>query len=334
MLNYLNSQTKDERHIMAVNADKTARWKADVLQSVDMYNDWFMVFAPKAYRDTRVRTAIDVENALKWTSNLTNIQPHLLRQYPGILSMLRMTTAPPIARDRLSGLAGVSRNLIETMEEEKRLPPRMTYSTAEQDLQKMGKIIERLADGDLFPWLEDKHIPNEKELYRAATVVADRLCGASTNPIIRNAQEQRQLKMISDWLDKRGYTQIPAGVDFALDSMKPGTYSFRRNIPVEQEDHRIVNMPVDAIIMPLNSKIGAFPLLIEAKSAGDFANTNKRRKEEATKLTQLKRTYGSKVSFILFLCGYFDAGYLGYEASEGIDWVWEHRIEDFIEFGV
>ncbi len=247
--------------------------------------------------------------------------------------MLRMTTAPPIARDRLSGLAGVSRNLIEAMEEEKRLPPRMGFATAEQELQKIGRIIERLADVDLFSWLEDKHIPSERELYRAATVVADRLCGAATNPIIRNAQEQRQLKMIETWLDERGYTQISGGSDFTLDAMNAGTYSFRRTIPVEQEDHRIVNMPIDAIIMPIHSKPGDIPLLIEAKSAGDFANTNKRRKEEATKLTQLKRTYGS-VNFILFLCGYFDAGYLGYEAAEGIDWVWEHRIDDFIGFGV
>ena len=36
----------------------------------------------------------------------------------------------------------------------------------------------------------------------------------------------------------------------------------------------------------------------------------------------------------LFLCGYFDSGYLGYEAAEGIDWVWEHRIEDFTEYGL
>ena len=28
------------------------------------------------------------------------------------------------------------------------------------------------------------------------------------------------------------------------------------------------------------------------------------------------------------MCGYFDAAYLGYEAAEGIDWIWEHRIED------
>ena len=34
------------------------------------------------------------------------------------------------------------------------------------------------------------------------------------------------------------------------------------------------------------------------------------------------------------LCGYFDSGYLGYEAAEGIDWVWEHRIGDLEEFGL
>ena len=32
---------------------------------------------------------------------------------------------------------------------------------------------------------------------RAATIIADRMCGAQSDPIIRNAQEQRQLKLIS-----------------------------------------------------------------------------------------------------------------------------------------
>jgi len=40
------------------------------------------------------------------------------------------------------------------------------------------------------------------------------------------------------------------------------------------------------------------------------------------------------IRYILFLCGYFDSGYLGYEAAEGIDWVWEHRIEDLAQFGM
>ena len=51
-------------------------------------------------------------------------------------------------------------------------------------------------------------------------------------------------------------------------------------------------------------------------------------------MAQLKRTYGQDVQFVLFLCGYFDSGYLGYKAAEGIDWVWEHRLDDLTEFGL
>jgi hypothetical protein len=86
--------------------------------------------------------------------------------------------------------------------------------------------------------------------------------------------------------------------------------------------------------MPRKSKAGDFPIFFEAKSAGDFTNTNRRRKEEAAKMAQLRSTYGSKVRFNRFLCGYFDTGYLGYEAAEGIDWVWEHRIDDLALFGI
>jgi hypothetical protein len=38
------------------------------------------------------------------------------------------------------------------------------------------------------------------------------------------------------------------------------------------------------------ARAGDLPLLIEAKSAGDSTNVNKRRKEEATKMSQLRRT--------------------------------------------
>ena len=41
---------------MAVNRDKPDRWRQDIAQSVDMYNDWFVRFAPEAYRTTRVQT--------------------------------------------------------------------------------------------------------------------------------------------------------------------------------------------------------------------------------------------------------------------------------------
>ena len=117
--------------------------------------------------------------------------------------------------------------------------------------------------------------------------------------------------------------------------MPPGTFSFHLNVPVAQEGTgKSIKLPVDTVVMPKTARAGELPLLMEAKSAGDFTNVNKRRKEEATKMNQLRRTYGRNVRFIIFLCGYFNPGYLGYEAAEGIDWVWEHRINDLGEFGL
>ena len=118
--------------------------------------------------------------------------------------------------------------------------------------------------------------------------------------------------------------------------MPCGTFSFRTNIPVlvSQSQEKTVNIPVDILIKPHNSEVSDIPVLIEAKSAGDFANVNKRRKEEAVKMQQLKNTFGENISYNLFLCGYFDSGYLGYEAAEGIDWIWEHRIEDMEKLGI
>jgi len=320
---------------MPVNANRPERWKSDIVQSVDLYNNWFLQFAPETYRKTRVETTKQVENVFAWTAQLTNISSAVLQQYPSILPTLRMTTAPPLARDRLIGLAGVSPHLVRSMEIQNQLPGQMDNEKIDEELAKVGQVIMRLSDDDLFPWLVSGKQPTDVELYRAATIVADRLCGAAVDPILRNAQEQRQLENIRQWLVQRGYTQVKAGERIRFDAMEPGMFAFRLNIQVMQDrDARRVIIPVDTVIMPLHSKAGAYPLLIEAKSAGDFTNTNKRRKEEATKVAQLRSNYGSGIRFVLFLCGYFDSGYLGYEAAEGIDWVWEHRIDDLAEFGV
>lgn len=320
---------------MAVNLDKPHNWKADVALSVDMYNDWFINFAPDAFRTTRIQTTKDVEAALRATGNLTDVRPAMLRKHPEILPTLRMSTCPPLAVDRLIGLAGASPNLVKCMEQEQRLPVRMSVTQADRELEKIAAIIERLADPDIFVWIKREAPATEVEIHRAATIVADRLCGAVANPIIRNAQEKRQLAAIKAWLEQRGYKQLPAGDGTKFNAMPAGTFSFRLNVPVKLEGGvQSVNIPIDAVIMPKTAKAKDMPLFFEAKSAGDFTNTNKRRKEEAVKMAQLRSTYGDAVRFNLFLCGYFDSGYLGYEAAEGIDWVWEHRIDDLALFGI
>jgi hypothetical protein len=73
------------------------------------------------------------------TENLKDIEPGILIKEPSILAMLRMATAPPIARDRLTGLAGVSRGLVHSMEVDKVVPPRMMAGNVETELRKIAQ---------------------------------------------------------------------------------------------------------------------------------------------------------------------------------------------------
>lgn len=318
---------------MAINADKPNLWKKDIAASVDLFNTWFLRFAPRAYRDTRIQTTQVVETALRDTRDFTAIMPRVLEAHPEIISTLRMATCPPIARDRLVGLANVPKNLVKVMEDGK-LPLRMLSSERRAALSRISKTVKKMLDVDIFPWIARRTGATDEERYRAATIVADRLCGSVADPIVRNAQERRQLALIGEYLKKKGYAHKPHPPNTPLVQMAPGTFSFRTNAIVKNSRGQSVNMPIDAVIQLPTPQPGQMPILIEAKSAGDFTNTNKRRKEEATKIHQLRATYGDKVQLVLFLCGYFDSGYLGYEAAEGMDWVWEHRIEDMEQLGI
>jgi hypothetical protein len=249
--------------------------------------------------------------------------------------MLRMSTCPPLARDRLIGLADSTKNLVGCLEQGK-LPLQLPPELLDKELGKISSILLRMIDVDIFPWIDEKRRPTEEERYRSSTIVADRLCGAIAEPIVRNAQEKRQLALIEKYLTIRHYKLKAHPATVPLTQMEPGTFSFRLNVIVSSSkgEARSIKIPIDAVIQPKEARLPHMPVLIEAKSAGDFTNVNKRRKEEATKIHQLKITYGDQVVFVLFLCGYFDAAYLGYEAAEGIDWIWEHRTEDLGQLGL
>lgn len=76
---------------MAVNLDKPHLWKDDTRASVDHYNKWFMRFAPKAFRDTRVEVTKRVEQAILDSNDMRDLSPDLLLARPGVLQTLRMS---------------------------------------------------------------------------------------------------------------------------------------------------------------------------------------------------------------------------------------------------
>ncbi|MCD8208679.1 MAG: XamI family restriction endonuclease [Bacteroidales bacterium] len=327
---------------MGINNDKPDLWGKDIRRSVDLYNEWFLNFAPEAFIETRENRTTYIERALIETSYLRDVSPGILNEFPWVLPILRMSTCPPLARDRLVGISGVRKSLVENMEntENPHVSSRMRKDELNAELQKISDTVGKMVDPVLFPWLSEDRIPDDLELWRASATVADRLCGSLTDPIIRNAQEKRQLGKITEFLGGKGYRQAESGIRYF--EMSPGTYSLHTNIPVnvsnvsksEEKDRKVFNVSVDIAVMPFSAKVGRLPLLLELKSAGDFTNVNKRRKEEATKMTQLTNKYGDGVVYFLFLCGYFDLGYLKYEADAGIDWIWEHRIEDMELLGI
>ena len=312
---------------MDINRSNVDAWKHDIERSVDFYNAWFLEFAPKTFKDARRVALKDVKKVFRLLGEGVSIGREVLDSDVQVLPVLRQMTCPPLARDRLAGLAKVSTAVVKQLEENAGVGRQGGGAEA------VMSVINRLLDIDLFPWIGDAPKKcSSTQKTRAALIVADRLCGALTDPLIRNEQEKRQLRSISSWLNSRGYKFVKVSSYTALN---PGEYAFHLNIKVSLADGQepTVNIPVDVAIQPLGASKGTLPLIIEAKSAGDFTNVNKRRKEEAQKIAQLKRTYGNVV-FVLFLCGYFDAGYLGYEASEGIDWIWEHRIGDMEKLGL
>jgi len=132
----------------------------------------------------------------------------------------------------------------------------MTDSEREAQLAKLLDVFNEMMDVDIFPWTVEDRLPTNDEYKMGVSIVTDRLCGSAADPIIRNAQEVRQLHALAAFLKHLGYQEVAS--------------------------------------------------------------------------SQIKKMLGKQTHFVLFLCGYFDAGYLGYEAAEGIDWVWEHRIHDFL----
>lgn len=317
---------------MAANLDKPHLWKQDTQDSVDHYNKWFLEFAPKAFRETRIQATKDVEQAILDSDDMRGLSPDLLLSRPGVLPTLRMSCCPPLAVDRLVGLANTNKNLVKRMEEGKR-SARMAEQALNDHLTRIVKVIRKLLDPDIFVWIRGKRRPTAEERRRASTIVADRLTGAVANPVIRNARDRRQFDEIAAYLKNRGYAKAAHPAGDPLDTMTPGTFTFHYPVLTGIGAHK-VTVSVDALIQPYKPRGNRLPIMVEAKSAGDFTNTNKRRKEESKRISQLKATLGDDICYIVFLCGYFDSGYLGYEAADGIDWVWEHRIKDFEHLGV
>jgi hypothetical protein len=304
-----------------VNREKSPEdWSGDIDRSVGQYDEWYLRESPTMWVHARRRAVDEAVAAMGAFGDFGDVSVGALKASPGCLSMVRMAVSPKMARERFIEFAAVKKSLVETMEKKGVLPKRAVDVDA--SLRRICEFVVPLFDPELFPWLADGRKPTRREREDALLILGERRAGANYDSELRNAQEARQKVLMRGFLESHGFSE---SADLALE-MPAGTFAFGRNVPIPQGVGKNRNLPVDCVIAP---KRKSLPLAcVEMKSAGDYTNVNKRRKEEAEKHVALTTAYGDRAVFLLQLFGYFNPGYLSFEAAAGIDWAWDHRLED------
>jgi hypothetical protein len=297
-------------------------WASDIEMSVSHYNVWYRRRAPEFWEAARERAALAATVLFSSTDYLLDLSPEDLEPPGDMLSFLRNSTAPPLAKERAASLAGVRKGVVDRLHKGEGLSARYD---PDEIARLLGLIIEMI-DPVVFPWVVEGRRPSDSEASEAALIVGDRSARTFFDPVLRNKQESRQVAALSEYLTGLGYSRSSAGRGLDL---PPETYSIHRNVPYRDESGMRVNLPIDCVVNPGDGRPIA---LIELKSAGDFTNVNKRRKEEAAKAAGVRREHGDKAVFLLQLFGYFNPGYLSYESAAEIDWAWDHRLDDFDEY--
>jgi type II restriction enzyme len=302
------------------NRDKSpADWQLDIDRSVAEYNEWYLANSPTIWATARGRAVEMAAAAMDASRDFRDFSPRALRAYPRLLVVARAAVSPTMARARLIGFAGVNGNVVKAMEIDNVVPPRGEVGA---QLARLCDFLADKLDPGLFPWALDDRDATREEKDKALLLLGDRLTLAYYNPELRNEQERRQKRLMREHLASLEFQESAE----AWDSLMPGTFGMGRNVPGRREDGGAQNLPTDCVIRPAAEHL---PLVaLEMKSAGDFTNVNKRRKEESDKKTALGRMHGESVIMLLQLFGYFDRGYLEFEAAAGLDWAWDHRLSD------
>jgi len=152
---------------------------------------------------------------------------------------------------------------------------------------------------------------------------------------VRQAQIQWHRGLIQSWLIERGYDRLKFDPYAKLPEIPPGTFAsrFKASIQSSGGSHRD-RAQADVVIKPKQSASDGLPTFLLTALFGSFEESFRRRTTEVMRISKLRSAHGNDIPVVLALWGYVDAGYLGCQAAEGIDWIWAHRLNDFAECGI
>lgn len=309
--------------IPVMNANSPDRWEEDRVRARDEIVDWLAITVnTEELRNEYEGSASEALDLLRQTFDISKS----IRISPQILPILRSWTRRDIGTSQFATFVDLGESVLRQIEASRKAPP-------EDFIERAGRLIEIELDYGLLPWLKEKRSPSTAEQTRATVVAADRILRRRSATNLRYLHEPRQLTKLADLLDDLDYREHKFSqlVD-PLHDVPPGTYSFRCNVSGLTSEGLELKQNVDVLIKPHKADKNELPIFVEAKSMTDEVNPNKRQKEEAQKVNNLKRMWEMRnpkpVVYVLLLGGTVPRRYLEVEAGSGLDWVWEHRVED------
>ncbi len=305
-----------------MNSGTPSNWEADRVQAREEIISWLQ----KDSESSQLRIELEKKSReiINLLSSTLNIGETLTRE-PSSLKVLRALTKRDVGISQFATFTGFGGEVIKKIENGKLGSPDFIYQASQ--------LIEIELDRALVPWLSEARQPSEEEVARSVLISADRILRRITSTELRYQHEPRQLEKLENFLKDEGFVEQKfSTLVNPLHDVRAGSYAFRMNVNGMTSEGLILKQNVDVLIKPLGVGLESLPIFMEAKSMTDEVNPNKRQKEEAQKLNNLKRMWeassGQKVIYVLLIGGTVPRRYLQVEAGSGIDWVWEHRVSD------
>lgn len=308
-----------------MNSNVPEKWEKDREQARSEIISWLSVAVDTRQRrtDLEIRTADSLDTLTKFQSIEI-----ALNEDPFLLTTLRSLTRRDVGTSQFATFLNIGESELRGFEEGRKKP-------SKDFLINVTKLIQVEIDHGLIPWYEEARNPSLEERNRAIVISSDRILRRSTSTELRYKHEPRQLEKLKEFLLKNGYREHSySTLVNPFKDVEPGTFSFRANVNGMTSEGLTLKQNVDVLIKPHNASREELPIFMEAKSMTDEVNPNKRQKEEAQKVNNLKRMFGEDnqkpLVYILLIGGTVPRRYLEVEAGSGIDWIWEHRIGDLL----
>lgn len=304
-----------------MNSKSPESWEADRVLAKEEIINWLAEATSTAHSRSIIETKITESFALLESSQ--DLFAAIIAK-PSILTALRALTRRDIGTSQIATFLGVGTSMFEAIEREEK--------PVKQIASKVEELLRKELDESLAPWILEARKPTDAERTRSVIVAADRILRRSTSTELRYKHEPRQLGKLENFLKRCGYSEVQGtNITDPRRDMKQGTFAFRVNIDGTTVDGVTLKQNVDTLIMPTSKSGNFLPIFLEAKSMTDEVNPNKRQKEEAQKVDNVRRrwqTSDEKLNFVLLLGGTVPRRYLEVEAGSGLDWIWEHRVQD------